>query len=137
MPDFLAEVLTWPKSFAHTLAVQTAMAVGVPPTVFILKDKQPEDGWSPADKKLAIAWTILQRETCKVCGNPLWICRSSNKNLLFSVRKDTCYADAEHKRWEKKNKNPLKPGEYAYVLPTMRNDEPFPGRAEYMLNLDE
>lgn len=138
MPDFLAEVLTWPKSYTYALAVETAMNNSVPPTTFILKDKQPSDGWSSADKKLAVAWTVLNKEICKTCGNPLWICRSSDKNLLFSVRKDTCYAKAELERWEKKNKTPLKPGEYPYVVPSMRHDEdPLPRRAAYLAELQE
>lgn len=123
MPGFLAEVLTWPNNYGFTIAVQTAMELQLPPTV-LLTDKQPTEGWSRADKKLAIAWTILKKETCNQCGQPLWICRSSNKNLTFSVRKGVCYAKAELDKWEKKNGKDLKPGEAPYVMPKMYNGNP-------------
>jgi hypothetical protein len=136
MPDFLAEALTWPKHYGYAIAVQTAMDLSLPPTVFLETDRQPTDGWSPADKKLAMAWTILNKETCKNCGQPLWICRSSNKNLLFKVRTDICYSDAELEKWKttKKAKN-LKKGEHAFVVAEMRGDEPMPSRSAYLESL--
>jgi hypothetical protein len=102
-------------------------------------DRQPEDGWSKADKKLAIAWTILQRETCRECGQPLWICRSSNKNLLFSVRTDLCYAKAELEKWQDGPRaKKLKRGEHPYISAKMRNEkDPMPSRLTYLEELAE
>ena len=138
MPGFLADALTWPSNYAYTLAVQTAMKLGLPPSV-MFTDRQPEDGWSKADKKLAIAWTILEKETCRECGQPLWICRSSNKNLLFSVRTDLCYAKAELDKWQESTKaKKLKRGEHPYIVAKMRDEtEPMPSRRAYLEELAE
>jgi hypothetical protein len=138
MPDFLAEVLTWPSNYSYALAVQTAMDHHFAPTVFIINDKQPTDPWSVADKKLALAWTILQKETCRECGQPLWICRSNNVNLYFSVQTDTCYAKAELDRWEAKPNRKAKPGESAYIVPDMRSDDgKLPTRKQYLEQIDD
>lgn len=136
MPGFLADALTWPNNYAYVIAIETAMKLNLPPSVMLTDTGQPSDGWSRADKKLAMAWTILQRETCKNCGQPLWICRSSNKDLLFSVRTDTCYAKAELDKWEtsKKGKS-LKKGEHPFVVAKMRKEQPLPSRAAYMAQL--
>ena len=139
MPGFLAEVLTWPSNHGVALAVQTAMDLHMPPSMFILTDKQPTDPWTQVDKKLALAWTVLQRETCKQCGQPLWICRSSERDLGFSVRTDVCYASAELEKWKTtKRASSLKKGEHPYVVAQMRKDEqPMPTRKRYLLELSE
>lgn len=137
MPGFLAEVLTWNKNYYNLIAVQTAVKMSLPPTSFIL-NKDPSEGWSREDKKLAMALTILEKETCQKCGQPLWICRSDNRNLLFKVKRDTCYATAElEKDQKKKQRKELKPGEYEYVVPFMRPDGPFPSRKEYLTAMNE
>jgi len=139
MPDFLAEVLTWPSNYGIALAVQTAMDLNLPPTVMILADRQPTDGWSPQDKKLAIAWTVLQRETCTKCGQPMWVCRGSNKNIGFSVRKGMCYQSAELEKRSDREGAKLKKGEYFYATPKTYDDTPLPGalRKAYMEELAE
>jgi hypothetical protein len=138
MPDFLAEVLTWPSNYANTLAVETAMNLHLPPTVMLIDERQPSEGWSSADKKLAVAWTILQRETCRECGQPLWICRSSNRQLQFSVRTDTCYATAAVKKWQNSSRGKkLKDGEYPYVVPFTIDKSPLPTRLEYLKEISD
>jgi hypothetical protein len=133
MPDFLAEVLSWPQNYQHAIAVQTAYELGLPPTSLILPDKQPSDPWSPQDKKLAIAYTILKRETCSQCGQPIWICRSSNSMLAFSVRSDVCYAKAALDRHNNsKTAKKEGPGEFRYVVPEMLNGDAFPRRMDYL-----
>lgn len=140
MPDFLAEALTWPKNYYNAVAVETAVKMGLPPTSF-LTDEQPSKSWSREDKKLAIAWHILQRETCSKCGNPLWICRSSNNMLGFSVRRGVCYASKELAKEEKaaeKNKSKqLKDGEFHYTVPTMLDGSDLPSRLDYFESLDD
>jgi len=137
MPGFLAEVLTWPHNYYNYMAVETAVAMGLPPTSF-LSEKEPSAGWSREDKKLAIALTILKRETCQKCGQPLWICRSSERNLLFKVKKATCYASAEYeKAADKKQNKELKPGEYMFTVPYMMDDGPLPSRRDYLEALAE
>lgn len=137
MPDFLAEVLTWPSNYYNTIAVETAVKMGLPPTSFIT-NKSPSEEWSREDKKLAMAWTILQHETCSKCGQPLWICRSSAKNLQFKIKKDLCYASAElEKPANKKRAESLKPGEYQYVVPYTIDESPLPSRREYLESFNE
>jgi hypothetical protein len=136
-PDFLAEVLTWPNNYYNAIAVETAVTMGLPPTSFIT-DKLPSEEWSREDKKLAMAWTSLKRETCGNCGQPLWICRSSNKNLTFAVRKATCYSKAEVEKFQNKKPAPkLKPGEYVYTVPTMLDKSPLPSRRDYLEELND
>ena len=139
MPDFLAEVLTWPKNYSYALAVQTAMEWKLPPTVMLQTGKQPTEGWSREDKKLAMAWTIMEKETCSQCGKPLWICRSSSKDLLFKVKKDVCYASRELEKWQDtKAGKDLKKGERAYVVAEMRlPEQKMPTRREYLEELAE
>lgn len=137
MPDFLAEVLTWGHNYGNLMAVKTAVKMGLPPTSF-LTDKDPSEGWSREDKKLAIALTILEHETCSKCGQPIWLCRSSDRNLLFKTAKATCYATAEFEKASKKKQNEnLKPGEYMYVSPFMLDDSPLPSRQDYLVSLAE
>lgn len=137
MPGFLAEVLTWPHNYYNYMAVETAVKMSLPPTSF-LTDKDPSSGWSREDKKLAIALTILTRESCQKCGQPLWICRSSERNLLFKVKKATCYASAElEKGAEKKQNKTLKPGEYLFTVPYMLDGSALPSRRGYLESLAE
>jgi hypothetical protein len=137
MPGFLADILTQPRNSGYLLSVQTAMKMSLPPTVFIYDDRQP-DKWTREDKKLAMAATLLERETCQYCGLPLWVCRSDNNFLGFKIRTDMCHADRElnSKANAKKAEN-LKPGEHQYIVPYMMNDEPLPSRAEYVRGIRE
>jgi hypothetical protein len=103
----------------------------------IYDDRQP-DKWTKEDKKLAMAWTILERERCQYCGQYMWICRSDNKNLLYSVRTDTCNAQRElDSKDNKKKSEKLGPGEHQYVVPYMYDDSPLPSRHEYLKSLAE
>lgn len=139
MPDFLANALTWPQNYNAALAVQTAYEMGIRPLTFILPNAQPDEPWTMVDKKLLLAWTILQKETCGECGQPLWICRSSNNNITFSVRKGLCYAKLAMEKWQDSTagKN-IKAGETPYTLPS-RYDEtkPWPTRTEWLQELQE
>lgn len=94
MPPFLADVLTWPGNSLYVTAIKTARSFSVAPTVLILNSKQPVDGWSILDKKLAIALQILEDETCPDCGVPIWIGHSDDKDIQFDIKSRTCYACA-------------------------------------------
>lgn len=111
--------------------------MGIPPLSLILPDTQPTDKWTIADKNLVMAWTILEKETCQECGKPLWICRSSDSNLAFSVRKGMCYAKLamEKHRETPAGKDPKK-GETQYVVSTRFDEElPLPSRRNYLEEL--
>lgn len=139
MPDFLADALTWPSNYTAALAVETAYKMGVRPLTFLQADAQPTEPWTTHDKKLLMAWTILQKETCGECGQPLWICRSSDNNLTFSVRKGMCYAKAAMEKWrESAAGKKTKPGETPYTVPSRYNEElPLPTRSKWMEELQE
>lgn len=133
MPDFLSEVLTWPNNYGYYVAVKTAYQAHLPPSMFFT-DSQPSDGWTKADKKLYMAYQILQDETCPHCGNPIWLCKSSERNLGFKVKINTCYSKLESDKWQDNSRNNLKAGQYISVSPTMYNGESIPSglRAQFM-----
>lgn len=55
--------------------------------------------WSDdRNRKLAMALTILERETCKGCGTPSWIGHSTNNEIVFDLKSSVCYACAELER---------------------------------------
>lgn len=70
---------------------------------------QPGDAWTPYDFKLLEAYQILQDETCPVCGNPIWICRTENPDVIFKMDKTTCFADKAEQRWKKDKQTAFKP----------------------------
>ena len=79
---------------------------------------QPTDPWESYDFKLLEAFQILQDETCSMCGQPIWICRSTSSNVRIMVRKTQCNVTAELERkqeTDEKAKRKLKPGEYYYT----------------------
>jgi len=118
MPDFLAETLTWPGNRHYVNAIKTAREWGVPPLV-ILAEAQPSDGWTPADRKLAQALTILEAETCGQCGVPVWLAYSTDNRVQFKIESSFCYACAvleQDRRDHEKKKS--KPGEVRTVQPT-------------------
>lgn len=105
MPHFLADVLTWPGNRTYITAIKASRDFSVPPTVLILNDKQPSDGWSSIDKKLAIAFQILEDETCGDCGVPVWVGHSEDKNASFEIKSRVCYACAEIENTKEREEN--------------------------------
>lgn len=96
----------------------------------------PSDWSDERNRKLALALTILEDETCKSCGTPAWIGHSTNNELIFDIKGSVCYGCAELERdkenYEKKRGGrPRQKGETKYVSP--RNvwgaDHPLPSRA--------
>lgn len=94
---------------------------------------QPAEPWEDFDFKLIEAYQMLVDETCKVCGQPTWLCRSEDPDLIFEVRSSVCLADkamkkkeqARQERNEKKNgngkvkANQADFGKHWFALPTM------------------
>lgn len=80
--------------------------------------------------------SILDKEICSNCNNPIWLCRSTDNRIDFEVRTGTCYAEAEIKDYEEDKRNPdLGSGEYHYAVPRgIENEEggydPLPSRRE-------
>lgn len=85
---------------------------------------------------------ILEDETCKQCGNPIWICRNeSAHNVGFKVKIATCFADAELEKWrekEEKKKNKKKShGQYPYTVAYTYDGTDFPSRLQFYKSLSD
>lgn len=135
MPGFLADVLSRSSNYGLMQSIEAALALHMPPTTLIYNQRQPSDEWDSFDKRLAVAVHILNKQTCPQCGQPLWICRSSDPNVDFRVKTSVCYATKaleERRASNEKSKKKLKPGEFEYVEPIMLFDKPFPTRADWL-----
>lgn len=92
--------------------------------------------WSDSrNRMLAVALTILESESCKGCGTPLWVGHSTNNAVQFKVKRSTCYGCAElDKHREQAQQSKRKDyGAVHYVAPynVWGPEEPLPGREEY------
>lgn len=140
MPDFLSDVLSRENNYGIAQAVGAALELKLAPTLFIYNDKQPDDPWDQTDKKLAVAMHILNKQTCPKCGQPLWICRSDDRNLTFKVKTGTCYATKaleDKQAANEKAKRKLKNGEFQYVVPEMLFENTFPTRADWLESMSD
>ena len=96
---------------------------------------QPSEWSDERNRKLAMALTILEEETCKQCGTPAWVGMSTNNEIVFDLKSAVCYGCAEVEKdredSEKKRGRIRQKGETRYVSP--RNvwgaDHPLPSRA--------
>lgn len=119
--------------------MEAALELKLAPTLFLYNEKQPDDAWDQTDKKLAVAMHILNKQTCPKCGQPLWICRSDDRNLTFKVKKGICHASKaleDKQNADEKAKRKLKNGEFYYSVPDMLFGNPFPTRAEWLESQD-
>lgn len=139
MPRFLADVLTWPTNRPFITAIKAARDFSIPPSVLMLRTRQPSDGWSQADKKLAVAFQILEDETCPDCGIPIWIGHSDDEHIQFSIKSRTCYscarveqeqADAEKRAAKRKNARPQR-GKKRFIQ--IDESDQIPSRQQYLL----
>jgi hypothetical protein len=118
-------------------AIKSALGLGLRPSAHILGLKKPLSGWSESDHKLAVAYSTLEAETCDKCGNPIWLCRTTDERVEFEVKKYRCFATAEieqrEEKWRKQNKkgDRLKPGEYEYAVPKTRSGASLPSREDF------
>jgi len=121
MPGFLSEALTWNENYSILLAVETALELKQPPLDFIRPNRKDLGQWSGLDKKLAMAHKIMEKETCGLCGNPIWICRNEDNNVDFSIRVGTCHSKSKMEKNEasrsKRKNGKLKEGQYLYSVP--------------------
>lgn len=122
MPGFLAEVLSWPENRGACLMIKSAREWNQTPLLFLVGE---EYGWAEyRNRLLAAAMTLLDAETCKSCGTPVWLGHSSNNEIQFEVRTTTCYGCAELEKEQdtrvsstgQARRKPT-PGESPYVVP--------------------
>lgn len=83
---------------------------------------EPSDWSDERNRKLAVALTILEEETCKSCGTPAWIGHSTNNEIVFDLKGSICYGCAELEKeregQEKKRGGRVRQkGETRYVSP--------------------
>lgn len=106
----------------------------------MLFHEQPTEEWRPYDFKLLDALQVLEDETCQHCGNPVWLCRSSDANVQPVVKKARCQGKAalekrEDARTDDKRARKvaaLRPGEYEYVVfEPVQKDVPLPTREDW------
>lgn len=128
MPGFLSEVLTWPENSWAVPVLKTARSWQLPPIQMLTGEKS---GWGDdRNRLLAVALTLLEDESCKSCGTPVWLGHSSNNEVVFSLKTSTCYGCAEMDK-ARENRKKAKPGEAYYVVAHNVWDEgPLPGRYE-------
>lgn len=109
------------------------------PTAALLELDDPFTGWVSLDYRLQEALSIMEKEVCQTCGNPVWLCHSADSRIDFDIKVASCYADAELKEYEERNINSdkLEPGQYRYAIAVgIENEDgtrdPLPSRVEAM-----
>lgn len=112
------------------------------PTAALLEESDPFSGWTSLDYRLQEAMSIMEKEICKTCGNPVWLCHSADNRIDFEIKVGACFADAELKDYEKTHPGEpeLESGEYRYAIPVgIENEDgsrdPLPSRSEAMQSL--
>lgn len=118
------------------------MAAHQRPTAALLEEPDPFTGWTSYDYRIQEALNILDREICKTCGNPVWVCHSTDNRIQFEVKTGACYARAEIEEFEdEKSGNPkLGAGEYHYAVGVGLDNEdgshePLPTRSEALAKM--
>lgn len=72
----------------------------------MLFHEQPTEPWTEYDFKILEAYQILQDEICSQCGNPVWLCHSTDNRVEFKAIKSTCFATKQHMIAEDNKKKP-------------------------------
>lgn len=83
---------------------------------------RPSDWTDERNRKLAMAMTILEEESCRGCGTPAWIGLSTNNEIVFDIKSTTCFSCAELEKdresYEKgRGGRPRGKGETRYTKP--------------------
>lgn len=108
----------------------------------MLFHEQPTDPWTEFDFLLVEAMQILEDETCRECGNPIWICRNEDASHVgFKVKTSVCYAKAEMDKWqeaqEKKDSKRKNYGQLPYTISYSYDESPMPTRRSYYEGLSD
>jgi hypothetical protein len=129
MPGFLAEALTWDENSWAIPVLKTARSWKIPPLTLLSGD---HSGWDKEENRLlAVALTLLEDESCKSCGMPVWLGHSSNNEVVFDLKTTTCYGCAEVDKAREAASRKSKPGETHYVIPrNVWEGGKLPGRYE-------
>lgn len=122
--------------------IRIALKNQMRPTAVLYREPDPYSEWSDLDYSFLQAYQVIEDETCHKCGNPIWLCRSSDNNIDWSVDTTTCYAskaiDAKRYREDNPTKQPDSATrrrwgtEYTAKPQPIRKDIPLPTRSDYM-----
>lgn len=111
------------------------------PTIAVIEEGNPFEGWEPHDYRLMEAVDTLDRDTCKTCGNAVWLCHTTHAGVQFEIMNTWCYGAAELDDYENlpTTEKPA-PGEnrYAKAVGIKNPDgsyDPLPSRAEALAKL--
>ena len=126
--------------------IRAAVTAGVRPCAMVFR-VQPERNWEDLDFKLMEAYQILTDETCPKCGQPVWLCRNTSDDFVWSVANTICYATRalEEKQENKKSSKDKKAskdekqawGRIEYAFPRAREGKSIPSREDYFKSLAE
>ena len=120
--------------------IRSALDLKVRPSAHIRMVKNPHSGWNHWDHLLAIAYSQLNAEMCDKCGNPTWLCRTTDDRVRFEVEKYVCYGDKalqKRRKAREKRKGELKDGEYEFVRAVPNREiDVLPSRDDYYELLD-
>lgn len=100
--------------------LNSALEMRQRPTAALLELPDPYTGWTTDDYKLQEAVITLNKEKCKECGNPIWLCHvggAVGNEVEFLVKTAGCYGKGAVMEYESDKSNPeLEPGEYHYAV---------------------
>lgn len=120
------------------LAIENQMR----PSAVLYREPDPYTGWTDLDYSFVQAYQVIKDEQCPKCGNPVWLCRSTDSNIDWSVDSVTCYASRaiEGKRYREDNPGKQPDAstrknwgmEYVARPVPIRKDVPLPTRSSQM-----
>ena len=110
---------------------------------------QPDRDWEDLDFKLLEAYQAMEDESCPKCGQPVWLCRSTDDRITWAVDNTTCYSTRalEEKQESRKKKGDKKAtadekkswGRIEYAVPRVPGHLPegteLPTRKDYYESL--
>lgn len=100
------EALSLPENYHILTKIRAAITANIRPCAMVYHE-QPTDKWSILDFQLLEAYQTIEDEKCPQCGQPIWLCRSTNPNVEWTVKEDVCYASrAKEEKEARRHKKP-------------------------------
>lgn len=96
--------------------MRTAILRGLRPTSLIL-DVQPHSKWSQMDKTLVVAFQIFTDEIDQNSGMPMWLTRSMDPAIGFTVETRTDLAAQATEAWDEKHRKDKRHGVKRFAVP--------------------
>lgn len=101
--------------------MRSAILRGFRPTT-LTNRRQPYSKWDKFDFLLLEAFDVMESETSKSTGLPVWLTRSGDPMIDFLVEDGEDFADAAIQKYDKAQKGPKgdkepPPGSFRYAIP--------------------